>query len=69
MPLHTIITAAKTVSRARPAFSRWRANHDGDDQRDLNDCDSDGEYKCPERFAGSKGDHLSVINGSENSCD
>jgi hypothetical protein len=26
----------------------------------------DGEYKCPEWFTGSKGDHLSVINGSEN---
>jgi hypothetical protein len=48
---------------------RWRANHDGDDQRDLNGCDGDGEYKCPEWFAGSKGDHLSVINGSENGCD
>ena len=48
---------------------RWRANHDGDDQRDLNGCDGDGEYKCPEWFTGSKGDHLSVINGSENGCD
>jgi hypothetical protein len=48
---------------------RRRSNHYGDYQCDLDDRDGDGEYKRPERFAGSKGDHLGVIDRSENGCD
>jgi hypothetical protein len=45
------------------------SNHDRHDQCDLNDCDGDRKYKCAERFAGSVGDYLGVINGSEDRSD
>ena len=46
MPLQMIITAAKTVSRASPAFSAG-AHHHRDDQRHLDDGDGDREHQVP----------------------
>ena len=60
---------AHAFSRAVLMMACARNSEGRHDQRDLNGCDGDGEYKCPEWFTGSKGDHLSVINGSENGCD
>ncbi len=68
MPLHTIMTAANTVSRASPAFSA-AAEHDGDDQRHLDDRHRDGQHERAERLADPVGDDLGVIDGGEHGSD
>ena len=68
MPLHTIMTAANTVSRARPAFSSAR-EHDRDDQRHLDDGHGDREDERAERLADAVRDHLGVVDGREDRGD
>ena len=60
-----IITAANTVSRARVEVSEPPDNHQGDDQRHLDDGDGDGEHQRPERFADPVSDHLGMMDGGE----
>ena len=69
MPLHTIMTAAKTVSRAKPCLLRWSRNHDRDDQCHLDDRHGDGQDKRAEWLAGAVCNHLGVVHGRENGGD
>ena len=69
MPLQTIMTAANTVSRARPALSAAAADHHGDDQRHLDDRDRDGQHERAERFADAVRDDLGVIDRREHGRD
>ena len=63
--MQVIITAAKTVSRARVEASGAAGDHQGDDQRHLDDGDGDGEHQRPERLADPVSDHLGVVDGGE----
>ena len=64
MPLQMIITAAYTVSRARPDFSR-RAEHHRHDQRDFDDGHGDREHERAERFADAVRDDFGMVDGGE----
>mgnify|MGYP003694644191 CR=1 FL=1 len=65
MPLHTIMTAANTVSRASPAFSAGAGDHDRDDQRHLDDRHGDGQHERAERLADAVRDDLGVVDRRE----
>ena len=65
MPLQVIITAAKTVSRASVAVLSAAADHQRDDQRDLDDRDRDGEHQRAERLTDPVRDHLGVVHGGQ----
>ena len=66
IPLRVIITAAKTVSRASVAVSSGSPDdHQGDDQRDLDDRDGHGQHQRPERLADAVRHHLRVVHGRE----
>jgi hypothetical protein len=64
MPLQMIITAANTVSRARPTF-RAGAEHHRHDQRDFDDGHGDREHERAERFADAVRDDFGVMDRGE----
>ena len=64
MPLQVIIAAANTVSRASVAFLRV-ADHQRDDQADLDDGDRDRQHQRAERLADAVRDHLGVVDGGD----
>ena len=65
MPLHTIMTAAKTVSRASPGLFGWSRDHDRDNQCRLNDRYGQGEDKRAEWLANAVCNHLRVVHSRE----
>ena len=61
MPFITIMTPAKTVSRASPAFSAGSCEHDRDDQCHLDHGHGDSQDERAERFASPVCDNLGVV--------
>jgi hypothetical protein len=50
---------------ARQGGHRFIAKHDGRDQRDLDDCDGQGQQQRAVGFADPRGDHLGMVDGRE----
>ena len=63
-PLQTIITTANTVSRASVGTGLV-AEHDGRDQRDLDDGDRQRQQQRAVGLADPLGDHLGMMHGRE----
>ena len=63
-PLQTIITTANTVSRASVGTG-FLAEHDGRDQRDLDDGDRQRQQQRAVGLADPLGDHLGMMDGGE----
>jgi len=61
-----MMTAEKTVSRARDEAPGGAENHHGDDQRHFNHRHGDGEKNGAERLADFQRDDLGVMHGGEN---
>jgi hypothetical protein len=64
MPFHTIMTAAKTVSRASPAFSAAAPT-----MTETISATSNGKNKRAERLSNPMRDHLGVVYGREHGGD
>ena len=59
----------KNRGASQPRIVRWRRNHRGDNQRDFNHRDCDGQDERAERLTGTVCNDLGVLDGRKHRCD